>query len=103
MRPQKARNTVSIAIHSALCGDASRLYATETKTALHKLLQKLKVELAESYDEHYDYYTPKLEEYDTQREELHYISDRFNAPHRIKFLLFGIERNLFTNEKLKKA
>jgi hypothetical protein len=96
MRPQKAWRVVEASIKNAIKGDVTTLYTKQTWLALNKLLDKLKVELADSFGEHYNHYNPESKEYIEARNELVYISDRFNAPHRVKWLMFGIENKLFT-------
>lgn len=95
MRPEKAWRVIEKSIKKAIKGDVSTLYTKETWLALNKLLSRLKVELADSFDEHYDHYKPESKEYVETLNELVYISDRFNAPHRVKWLMFGIENKLF--------
>jgi hypothetical protein len=94
MRPEKAKIVIENAIKAALSGDINPLYECNFLKAVNKLMEKLKVELAESWFE-YDIYQPTLKDYGSIQNELFYISDRFNTPHRLKWLSFGVDNNQF--------
>jgi hypothetical protein len=99
MRPEKAKQLIDNAIQKALLGECSLLYKCDLTVAINKLMEKLKVELSGSWSE-YNKYEPTDNDYNSMVNELFYISDRFNVPHRLKWLRFGIENKLFNSKSL---
>ena len=101
MRPQKARRIVAHSLkvfHVPGYSDLSTLLTKQFSTALNKLIEKDKL----YFDRHpdYEYESRTLEEIYSIDEltdqrifgELHYISDRFNATHRLRFLRHVINK-----------
>lgn len=96
MRPEKAKYLVSKAIeHYYRTGDPFKLY--DAKKAIIKLNEYCRKEWdADKYGP-YEYLniTDKDFSPDAVLNTVHYISDRFMAPHRIQWLLMGVNDNKF--------
>ena len=101
MRPEKARRHIGRAILLALKGDTRLINQAMTLNAIFKLDKKLKVSLGSSYALYVEGLPPEKSEYGRAYYELLYISDRFNTPHRLGWLAFGIVNGLFTPYSVK--
>lgn len=100
MRPEKANALINKAIQDALSGNVESLYKSEFLSACYKLLLKLKIELPEECWKEYSEHKTSVKDYDGVRLQLFYISDRFNAPNRLKWLIFGVNNRLFNKENI---
>ena len=95
MRPEKARNIISRAIELYRKGSCNAIYHEEVLRAIYKLQSKHAIWNHENDYENSDYIPSQDDDYEGIENEMHYISDRFDAEHRLTWLAFGIEENLF--------
>lgn len=101
MRPERAHRHIRRAILLALKGDTRVINQSTTLIAIFKLDKKLKASLGSSYALYVEGLPPEKSEYGRSYHELLYISDRFNTPHRLGWLGFGIVNELFTPHSVK--
>lgn len=90
MRPEKAKRIVAYKINRCLYNGMP--IGRETLPALDKLLKKLQRYYNRNDCQWSDYHLGITDDYFF---ELMYISDRFNAPHRLLWMKAMIENNKF--------
>ncbi len=95
MRPETAKRIVNRAIQTYLKYSNDALYHESTLRALNKMLAKHSI-----WNHEHGYpnteFVPSLDnDYKSIRNEMEYISDRFNAEHRLLWLIAGIEGRKF--------
>ena len=100
MRPEKASNIINNAIQLYLNGDKTAMYKKDTLRALNKMFMKQVI----WHENHgYDFekivnYDPNVDDYGSEKDingHMMYISDRWNAPQRLHWLITGIQEKKF--------
>jgi len=100
MRPETARRIINATIQRYLNDEPTAIYIPNMIRALNKMYAKQAIWHHEHgyccYDD-YDYdYTPDLDtDYLSIKDEMFYISDRWNSPQRLSWLISGILEEKF--------
>ena len=94
MRPETARRLINGAFNTYLNGSKDALYYESTMRALQKMQAKHFI-----WNHEHGYpqseYVPNIEtDYKGIEGEMFYISDRWNAQHRLAWIITGIEEHL---------
>ena len=101
MRPEKASNIINNAIQLYLKGDKTAMYKRDTLQALNKMFMKQVIwheNHGYNFEEMYNTDVDIDNEYDTEdyiNGHMMYISDRWNAPQRLQWLITGIQEKKF--------
>jgi septation ring formation regulator EzrA len=90
MRPQEINRNVSLAFKRFTL-DNNLSHFQKCKNHLEKRLERFRKTYPELHEEG-AYYLNMLEDMDAVKSKMEYISDRWNCPGRIKFMLEVIKR-----------
>jgi len=98
MRPESARQLINNTIQHYLNNKTADIYNPVMIRALNKMYCKQVIwhkNRGYDFSSMYDY-TPDLTiNYNSIKNEMFYISDRWNSPQRLQWLITGIENKLF--------
>ncbi len=101
MRPETAHNNVRKNIRKYIDAGYTLKYidCKMFLRSVHKLIQKDKIEFEAdgwAWDNRHPLdISPNAYQYEYIKGEMSHISDRFRAPHRLNWLAYGLENNLF--------
>ena len=96
MRPEKAKQIINRTILRYLDDEPTSMYLPDMIRALNTMYCKQAIWHKDHGYEFNDDYTPDLDtDYKNIENEMFYISDRWNNPQRLSWIIFGIEENKF--------
>jgi len=96
MRPETATRTINRTIERVLNNELTAIYIPDMIVALKAMYCKQAIWHKEHGYDFADDYTPDLEtDYENVLGEIMYISDRWNSPQRLQWLITGIEERKF--------
>jgi len=98
MRPEKARRVINHTIARYLDDEPTAIYIPDMLKALKKMYCKQIIwhkNRGYDFSSMYDYIPNAEKDYQSVKRELEYISDRWDAPHRLQWMITGIEEHKF--------
>jgi len=95
MTPETAKRIIDRTIERYMNKEPKAIYIPDMLVALKTMYVK-QVIWHKEHDYPYSDYSPDLDtDYDNVDGEIFYISDRWNSPQRLQWLITGIEENKF--------
>lgn len=95
MRPEKAHRIIRATLERFRKDEPTAMYQPDMLRAVHKLQAKQSIWHIEHGYALSSYVPNPNEDYESITNEIEYISDRFNAEHRLAWLEVGIQEGLF--------
>jgi len=96
MRPETAKRTIDCTIERFLNDEPTAIYIPDMIRALNIMYCKQAIWHKDHGYDFNDDYLPDLEtDYENIENEMMYISDRWNSPQRLQWLITGIEERKF--------
>jgi len=96
MRPEKARQIINNTIQRYMNDEPTAIYIPDMKRALNKMYMKQVLWHEKNGYDFAEMYDPEnIAPYGNVEGEMFYISDRWNNPTRLQWLITGIDENKF--------